>query len=153
MKIELYTDGAATRNGLPGASAGFGWALIKDDVLINDGSGPIENGTNNQGELMGIIDGLKFIYENAENHFMPVIVISDSSYCIKGITEWIHNWKRNGWIASNKQEVKNKELWIELDELVTKLNLKWQWCKGHNNNKWNEYVDKLAYKAARQKEK
>ena len=61
-----------------------------------------------------------------------------------GITNWIFSWKRNGWRTSQKGEVKNKEYWVKLDELNSKLNIEWNWVKGHAGLKWNERVDELT---------
>lgn len=148
MKIELYTDGSASRNGKPNSVAGWAWCLVVDNKLIKFGSGRIDHGTNNQGELQAIIEALDFLTRSENELTDKVIVISDSSYCIKGITEWVHNWKRNNWYRNSNQtqEVKNLEQWKRLDQLAGRLNLEWQWCKGHNlgASPWNEYVDKLA---------
>lgn len=146
MKIELYTDGAASRNGYADSVAGWAWCLVIDGEEVHNNAGRIPGGTNNQGELQAIIEGLDFIANNARNISTPITVISDSSYCIKGITEWIHNWKKNNWYRNKQQtdEVKNKDYWVVLDTVARQLNLNWQWCKGHANTKWNNVVDRLA---------
>lgn len=148
MKIELFTDGACRGNGKPDAIAGWAWSLIINDEEVHYNSGRIGSGTNNQGELQAIIDGLEFILENVRDKSREIIVVSDSAYCINGICEWRHNWKRNNWHKNVAQTspVKNKEYWLKLDKLVDSLNLTWQWVKGHDNGKspWNERVDKLA---------
>lgn len=147
MEINIYCDGASSFNGLPNAVAGWAWALLINEELIYKNSGRIEGGTSNQGELTAIIEALNFIKKHAKNLDYPITLYSDSSYCIKGITEWIYNWKKNNWYRNANQtaEVKNKELWQELDNLNSLLNIEWKWIKGHQKeNSFNNYVDELA---------
>lgn len=73
-----------------------------------------------------------------------VTVYSDSQYVIKGITEWIAGWKRNGWRTSSREPVKNAELWRRIDTLLSERNVRWQWVKGHNGHPGNEAADALA---------
>ena len=77
-----------------------------------------------------------------------VQIFTDSKYVKSGITEWIHNWKKNGWKTANKKEVKNKELWTELDNLSNTFEIKWSWVKAHSTNDLNNEVDLLAKDAA-----
>ncbi len=77
-----------------------------------------------------------------------VYVYTDSKYVKSGITEWIHNWKKNGWKTANKKEVKNKELWTELDSLSNSFEIKWSWVKAHSSDKLNNEVDLLARTSA-----
>ncbi len=147
MKIEIYTDGSSSFNGQPGAIAGWAWALLVDEELIHEGSGRIEGGTSNQGELTAIIRSLEFIKEHANDQNQKIILYSDSSYCIKGITEWVPKWKKYNWHRNEKQtaKIKNLELWQELDYLNSLFNIDWQWVKGHlKEDNYNNYVDKLA---------
>ena len=137
--IKIYTDGSCIGN--PGNG---GWAAI----IINDGKmttikGSKKNTTNNQMELFAPIKALKKIPKGSK-----VQIFTDSKYVKSGITEWIHNWKKNGWKTANKQQVKNKELWIELDLLNNKFEINWNWVKAHSNDKLNNEVDLLARKAA-----
>ena len=137
--IKIYTDGSCLEN--PGNG---GWAAI----IINDGKktqikGNKKNTTNNQMELLAPIQALKKIPKDSK-----VQIFTDSKYVKLGITEWIYNWKKNGWKTSNKQKVKNKELWVELDNLSSKFDIKWNWVKAHSTNKLNNEVDLLARKTA-----
>lgn len=145
-KIEIYTDGAASFNGCENAVAGWGWCLLVDGDLVAQDSGRIIGGTNNQGELTAILEALKFIKENAQNPNYPIVLYSDSNYCIKGITEWINKWVEYDWFRNEAKTslLKNKELWQELYSLKNELNITFLWVKGHSNNKFNEYVDFLA---------
>ena len=137
--IKIYTDGSCIGN--PGKG---GWAAI---IIINDKktqmTGSQKNTTNNQMELLAPIKALNKIPRGSK-----IQIFTDSKYVKSGITEWIHNWKKNGWKTANKQSVKNKEFWIELDLLTEKFEIKWSWVKGHSTDKLNNEVDLLARKAA-----
>ena len=137
--IKIYTDGSCIGN--PGKG---GWAAI---IIINDKktqiTGSQENTTNNQMELLAPIKALNKIPRGSK-----IQIFTDSKYVKSGITEWIHNWKKNGWKTANKQPVKNKELWTELDLLTEKFEIKWSWVKAHSTDKLNNEVDFLAREAA-----
>ena len=92
---------------------------------------------------MAVINGLSKL-----NRFCNVIISTDSQYVKNGMEEWIHNWKKNGWKSSNKKPVKNVDLWQQLDVLVQKFNVSWEWVKGHSGHVENEIVDTLASNAA-----
>ena len=94
-------------------------------------------------ELMAPIEALKKIPKGSE-----VQIFTDSKYVKSGITEWIHNWKKNGWKTANKQKVKNKDLWVELDLLSSQFDIKWSWVKAHSTDKLNNEVDLIAREAA-----
>ena len=137
--IKIYTDGSCLEN--PGNG---GWAAI----IIDDGKkiqikGSKKNTTNNQMELLAPIEALKKIPKGSK-----VQIFTDSKYVKSGITEWIHNWKKNGWKTSDKQEVKNKELWTELDLLTNEFEIGWNWVKAHSTDKLNNEVDLIAREAA-----
>ena len=137
--IKIYTDGSCLEN--PGNG---GWAaIIIDDGQKTQIKGSKKNTTNNQMELLAPIEALKKIPKGSK-----VQIFTDSKYVKSGITEWIHNWKNNGWITANKQKVKNKELWIELDLLANEFEIKWSWVKAHSTDKLNNEVDLIARKIA-----
>ena len=94
-------------------------------------------------ELLAPIQALKKIPKGSK-----VQIFTDSKYVKLGITEWIHNWKKNGWRTANKQKVKNKELWTELDILSNEFIIKWSWVKAHSTDKLNNEVDSIAREAA-----
>ena len=100
-----------------------------------------KNTTNNKMELQAAIEGLKVLKEPCN-----VILTTDSKYVMDGITSWIDNWKKNNWKNAAKKDVKNKDLWIELDSFVVKHNVKWSWVKGHSGHEKNEIADELANK-------
>ncbi len=133
----IYTDGACLGNPGPG-----GWAAIifdKNNKKISQNVGAEITTTNNRMELVAIIESLKKIPSNSS-----LSVFTDSKYVINGIETWIVKWKKNDWVGSNKKKVKNKDLWIELDQLSNNFEIKWNWVRGHSGNKYNEEVDKLA---------
>ena len=106
-------------------------------------SGSEKNTTNNRMELMATINALKEV--NSED---LIEIYTDSKYVKNGITDWIHNWIKNNWKTSNKEDVKNKDLWVQLHELSNNSKIKWNWVKAHVGNPLNEEVDLLAKKAA-----
>ena len=137
--IKIYTDGSCLGN--PGNG---GWAAI----ILNGGEktelkGSKKDTTNNQMELLAPIEALKKIPKGSK-----VQIFTDSKYVKSGITEWIHNWKKNGWKTAGKQEVKNKELWLELDLLNNEFEIGWNWVKAHSTDELNNEVDLLARSAA-----
>ena len=133
--VIIYTDGACSGNPGPGGYA----AIIIGENTRKEVSGFKEKTTNNRMELLAVIEGLKAIDKGSK-----VKVFSDSSYVINGITEWIDGWKKNGWKTSSKKRVKNKELWIELDELKNKHEAEFLKVKGHAGNEYNEKADDMA---------
>ena len=139
MKYKIYTDGACTGNPGPG---GWGAVIFDQDDKQKNISGSEKNTTNNRMELLAAIMSLKKIKSNSE-----VIIFTDSTYVKNGITEWMKNWKKNGWKNSNKKPIKNKDLWIKLDKLCQSNSVSWKWVKGHSNNKFNNLADELATKA------
>ena len=137
--IKIYTDGSCMSN--PGNG---GWAaIININGEIKKISGNEKNTTNNRMELMAPINALKNI-----NSKDPIEIFTDSKYVKNGITEWINTWVLNNWKTSKKENVKNKDLWLELHKLNQSLNVKWNWVKAHAGDTLNEEVDMLAKKAA-----
>ncbi len=135
-KIIIYTDGACS---MPSMQGGWG-AVLKWEDITKELSGFQENTTNNQMELRACIEGLLAV----KMPNIPIEIYTDSQYVKNGITQWIINWKKNGWKTAAKQPVKNAELWIKLDEISQKLNPEWKWVKAHNGNVLNERADFLA---------
>ena len=136
--INIWTDGACSGNPGPG-----GWgALIKYDSSTKEISGSEKNTTNNRMEMMAVIEALKYIDTESK-----INIYTDSKYVKEGITNWIISWKKNNWKNSKKNDVKNKDLWVELDILSQKHNISWNWVKGHSGNIENDIADKLATEA------
>ena len=137
--IKIYTDGSCIGN--PGKG---GWAAIifmNNEKKILKGSKDIT--TNNQMELTATIKALEYISTKDK-----IQIYTDSKYVKQGITEWITKWKINGWKTSKKEDVKNKDLWLELDNLTSKNSIEWVWVKAHTDNDLNNEVDLLARKEA-----
>ena len=153
--IEIYTDGGCSGNPGPG-----GWAY----VITGNGKWGMENGesallaekwgaerstTNNRMELQAVIAALEALVSmRLEDE--KVTLFTDSQYVQKGISEWIHTWKRNSWRTSDKKPVKNQDLWQKLDALSSApggFPITWAWVKGHAGNEYNERCDAMTQKA------
>ena len=139
MKYKIYTDGACAGNPGPG---GWGAVIFDQDDKQKNISGSEKNTTNNRMELLAAIMSLKKIKTNSE-----VVIFTDSTYVKNGITEWMKNWKKNGWKNSSKKPVKNKDLWEKLNKLCEANSVSWKWVKGHSTNEFNNLADELATKA------
>ena len=133
--VEIFTDGACRGNPGPG-----GWgALLRYGDNERSLWGGEPDTTNNRMELMAVIQGLLALQRSCE-----VKVTSDSTYVLKGIQEWMPNWKKKGWKTAAKKPVKNADLWKQLDRLVELHSIDWQWVKGHSGHRENEIADQLA---------
>ncbi len=140
-QVQLITDGACLGN--PGRG---GWAaILRYGDRKKEMWGSEAHTTNNRMELTAAIEGLRMLKEAC-----AVEVITDSEYLKNGITTWIHNWKRKGWMTSAKKPVVNQDLWQELDEQVGRHKTTWTWTKGHANHADNNRCDELATEAARE---
>ncbi|MBL4611636.1 MAG: ribonuclease HI [Pseudomonas sp.] len=133
--IEIFTDGACKGNPGPG-----GWGVL---LRLGEHEKALHGGelmtTNNRMELMAAIMGLRALKKTAR-----VMLTTDSEYVMKGIREWMPNWKKRGWKTASKQPVKNADLWMLLDELVNQHEVEWRWVKGHSGHRENEIADELA---------
>lgn len=150
LHIAVYTDGACSGNPGPG-----GWAALlliknitsgqKDKVVIKGGE---KKTTNNRMELIGVIEGLKFIYKNLFNDYLCDIKIhSDSAYIIDSINDGhMLVWQNNGWKTKANTDVKNRDLWEKIVKLDDKMSVGFVKVKGHSTNKFNNYVDEIAVK-------
>jgi len=136
-QVIMYTDGACRGNPGPG-----GWgALITFEGSSKEIFGGKLDSTNNQMELSAAIEALAALKEPCH-----VDLFTDSKYVMDGITQWIHNWKKNSWRTAAKKDVKNKELWQKLDELINFHQVQWHWVTGHSGDAGNEIADQLANK-------
>lgn len=134
--IELFTDGACKGN--PGRG---GWGVL---LRFNGHEKRLHGGephtTNNRMELMAVIKGLGALKRDG----CDVRVVSDSTYVLKGISEWLPQWKKRGWKTAAKKPVLNSDLWMQLDELAARHCVEWKWVKGHSGHIENEIADQLA---------
>ncbi len=133
--VEIFTDGACSGNPGPG-----GWgAVMRTHGKEVELCGGEANTTNNRMELLAVIRSLDALKSRCQ-----VSVYTDSQYVQKGISEWIHGWKRRGWRTASKSPVKNEDLWRQLDTLASAHEVKWHWVRGHAGHKENERADELA---------
>jgi len=145
--LKIYTDGGCLGNPGPG-----GWAYVmvtrtfQGDKIIAQAKGSQKDTTNNRMELTAVIEALRAL-KTMKDAPRQASVLTDSQYVQKGISEWIHTWKRNSWRTSDKKPVKNQDLWIELDSLAAEFKLQWEWVKGHAGNEYNELCDSLVQEA------
>ncbi len=135
LKVVIYTDGACRGNPGPG-----GWGV----VLRYQGNLKTLNGfdpetTNNRMELTAVIEALRALSRSCD-----IELHTDSKYVMQGVSEWLSNWKRNGWKTAAKKPVKNIDLWQQLDDEVTRHQIDWNWVKGHSGVEDNEFADQLA---------
>lgn len=135
--VDIFTDGACSGNPGPG-----GWgALLRYGTKERELFGGEKDTTNNRMELTAVIRALETLTRPVR-----VRVHTDSTYVQQGITKWIHGWKKNGWRTSNKEPVKNADLWKLLEEAATRHHVEWHWVKGHAGHEGNERADALANK-------
>ena len=138
---KVYTDGACSGNPGPG---GWGVAIVHNDK-VDKLNGFDPETTNNRMELLAAIKGIQEIPSNSE-----IFLYTDSKYLKDGITSWIKNWKKNKWITSSKSPVKNRDLWVQLDDLNNTRNISWCWIKAHQENDNEDYIyNNLADELAR----
>ncbi len=135
LPITLYTDGACSGNPGPG-----GWGA----VLMHDGTEKTLSGydpetTNNRMELMAVIEALTCLKRSSR-----IELYTDSTYVMKGVTEWMAGWKRNGWKTSARKPVKNQDLWQRMSDAIDGHDIQWHWVKGHSGDHYNDMADQLA---------
>jgi ribonuclease HI len=133
--VQIFTDGACRGNPGPG-----GWGVLlrfggQEKTLF----GGEQDTTNNRMELTAVIEALGALKRPCD-----VTLTSDSTYVLKGIQEWMPNWKKRGWKTASKKPVKNVDLWKKLDVLIVEHKIDWQWVKGHSGHPENELADQLA---------
>ena len=140
--ILVWTDGTCSGN--PG-NGGWGVLIKYIDGKAIQLSGSEINTTNNRMEMLAVIEGLKYL-----KNYTNIVVHTDSKYVMDGITNWIHTWKTNNWKNSQKKDVKNKDLWQELDNISRNFKIKWKWVKGHSGIEENDIADLLATNAIKE---
>jgi ribonuclease HI len=133
--VVIYSDGACSGNPGPG---GWGAVMISGEH-VRDICGGEPATTNNRMELMAAIQALESLKKPCK-----VELHTDSTYVMKGISEWIHGWKKRGWLTADRKPVKNDDLWRRLDLARSKHDVSWNWVKGHSGHELNERADALA---------
>jgi ribonuclease HI len=135
--VEVFTDGACSGNPGPG-----GWGAVlrhaSDEAEVFGGEAQT---TNNRMEMLAAINGVSYL-----PHQTKVTLYTDSQYLKDGVTRWMINWKKNGWLTADKKPVKNRDLWERLDQLIKTHTIEWQWVRGHDGHVENERADALARK-------
>ncbi|HEY8249509.1 MAG TPA: ribonuclease HI [Burkholderiales bacterium] len=135
--VEIWSDGACRGNPGPG-----GWGvLLRSNGAEKELYGGEADTTNNRMELMAAIRALEALKRPSK-----VKLHTDSTYVMKGITTWIHDWKKKGWRTADKKAVKNEDLWRQLEAVAAKHEVEWHWVKGHAGHPENEWADRLANK-------
>ncbi len=133
--LKMFTDGACKGNPGPG-----GWGvLLRYGDTEKELWGGEEATTNNRMELLAVIQGLSALTRPSK-----LTIVTDSQYVKNGMTQWIHNWKSNGWKTAARKPVKNADLWQQLDALVQQHDVNWEWVRGHSGHPENERADELA---------
>ena len=154
--MKIFTDGGCSGNPGPG-----GWAYVmvaettEGGAIVAEQWGAESNTTNNRMEVTAVIESLRALKTmggangGACENALPqrAAIYTDSQYVQKGITQWIHTWKRNAWRTSDKKPVKNQDLWMELDSLAAEFSLDWVWVRGHAGIDYNERCDRMTRKA------
>lgn len=139
-RVYLFSDGACSGNPGPG-----GWGVVlRYRHREKELAGAEPETTNNRMELMAVIRGLE-----ALRRPMAVCICTDSQYVMKGVTQWLANWKRRGWKTADRQPVKNQDLWQRLEATMAPHQVEWQWVRGHTGHPDNERADALAVAACR----
>ncbi len=135
LSLVIYTDGACRGNPGPG-----GWgALLEYGDKEKEIFGGEKMTTNNRMELLAAIKGLESLKRSSR-----INIFTDSKYVLRGITEWLPNWKKRGWMTASKKPVKNDDLWKRLDALAQNHEIEWKWVRGHSGHRGNERADQLA---------
>lgn len=141
-EVVMYTDGSCIDNSVGGGRGGYCAILVSgqhERIVAGNERGT----TNNRMEMCAVIAGLA-----ALKYPCSVTIVTDSEYVKNGVTQWMMNWKRNGWKASNGKPVKNRELWIALEDALSHHSVQWEWVRGHNGHGYNERADAIAYEQA-----
>ena len=134
-RVTVYTDGACRGNPGPG-----GWgARLENGEYLKELWGGEPDTTNNRMELSAVIESVSVL-----NRACEITIVTDSKYVMQGVTEWMANWKRRGWLTAAKKPVKNKDLWERLDSALQGHDVHWRWVKGHAGDPGNERADELA---------
>jgi ribonuclease HI len=133
--VEIFADGACSGNPGPGGFA----AVLRTDKKEKEISGSEGHTTNNRMELMAVISAIEALKRPCK-----IRVTTDSNYIVKGMTEWVHGWIKNGWRNSQKKEVLNRDLWERLLKAVNGHEVEWTWIKGHSGHTENERCDEMA---------
>lgn len=155
MNIKIYTDGACSNNGNNNSIGGWSFVIVKDEKIICSGQDAECFTTNNRMELKAILMSLEKLEEKIDyfldtNKNVSMNILSDSSYCVSAFTKgWLKNWKNNKWKTKQKNDVKNVDLWMKIDDILHKyksknVKIRFTKIKGHAGEEFNEICDEMA---------
>ncbi|KAL0207043.1 hypothetical protein P9112_012754 [Eukaryota sp. TZLM1-RC] len=151
QKFFVYTDGSCLNNQGRGSNVGGMGVYIElnGQKFAELNAGSLDT-TNNKMELLACIEGLKYLKQHvsASQSQYEIVLLTDSQYVKNGIESWVHSWKRNNWKTSNRTDVKNRDLWQQLDQIHQQLTVQWKWVRGHAQCFGNQQADRLAVQAA-----
>lgn len=138
----VYCDGSCAVHSTK--SGRWAFAVVNEaEQIVHEDSGTVEDTTNGETEVLAFYEALKYVEENINN--VDVTINCDSSYVVKSYNEWCDGWREKGWRKANNSPIKHMETWVEIDKIRSEY-ITVQWLRGHNGNKWNEYVDALTRK-------
>ena len=140
-EIFIWSDGASRGNPGPG---GWGVVIVSPEKDAVELGGEDKHTTNNRMELTGAISALAYVSKNIPLNENKIIIHTDSSYVINGITKWVHGWRKNNWMTSQKEEVLNRDLWEKLFSLTAGKKIEWKYVAGHSGTPGNERCDEIA---------
>ena len=147
--IVIHTDGSCLKN--PEGPGGCAFILELADGTVIECAQASASTTNNRMEMQAAINALQ-VLESVAYEGADIELVSDSQYVVKGATEWIHGWKRRDWVNAAGESVANRDLWRQIDDLTFGKKISWKWVRGHAGHAYNEHVDKLASRAAREQQ-
>lgn len=142
-KIEIYTDGGCSVHS--GKVGCWAYAVVLNDELLGEDYGVVENTTNGKMEVLAMKNALNHALEHCELIAdVEITIKSDSQYCVNSYNDWAFGWEKRGWKKSNNKAIEHVEDWKQMHSL-RHSRVKVEWVRGHDGNKWNEYVDKLTH--------
>lgn len=150
--VVVFTDGACSGNPGPG---GWGSVIATPEGFIKELGGAVDNTTNNRMEILAVLSALNYVSKNKGLQSYPIDIYTDSTYVIRGITQWIWGWIKKGWLTAEGEPVSNQDLWLDLSAVVSKQNKKskinWHYSRGHVGTPGNERCDEIAVHFSKKK--
>ena len=140
--IEIYCDGGCSVHS--GKQGCWAYVVVLDDEAVGEKFEAVEDTTNGKMEVLAMKGALEYALGYVALDNGTVTIKSDSQYCVNSYNEWLFGWERNKWRKSNKKDIEHVEFWKEM-HTMRHPRIKVEWVRGHNGNKWNEYVDKLTH--------
>ena len=139
--IEIYTDGGCSVHS--GKSGAWAFVVVENDEVLDEGYGVVHETTNGYMEVLGMQMALEYSLKNFDQE-TEIVIRCDSQYVVNAYNDWSHKWAKNRWRKANNKPIEHETVWRNMHTLRAP-NIKVEWVRGHNGNKWNEYVDKLTH--------